>query len=208
MGFYDKPPSLPAVSDPYSYIGDGPLSPRRVANNLDVDLRAQLQDLLWNEGRGIYILYRKCQFENDVPRRCVCWKRSTQEQDIDTSCQICLGSGYFFDDYMIRSHKSNSQAFSDTKRYNDTGWEPYVYVHFYVPWDAVSFLTGNTLDISTTYDKLVEVEQDLNGVLTSPLKQLVKYDIISVDPYRLDIGGRIEYFRIRTRQSLEGTYLI
>src|ERR1019366_8172026 len=110
MGLYDKPPATVAIPDPYNTAG--------LSDNSDVDLRAELQTLIWNDGRGIYVLYRKCQFVNDAPRRCVCWSRSTQEQDIDTSCQICLGSGYFFDDYMIRCHKSNSQGFSDTRRFN------------------------------------------------------------------------------------------
>ena len=69
---------------------------------------------------------------------------------------------------------------------------------YYFEHNFISEQSGDNLDIPTTYDKIIEVEVDINGVIISPLRTRIKYDIISVDPYRLEEGGRIEYYRIRT----------
>jgi hypothetical protein len=199
MDFYAKPPASNNFYPGLSGFDD---------SFNDIDLRAEFGTLIWKEGRGLYTLFRKCQFEDGQPKRCVCWSKRTQEPDIDTDCNICNGNGYFFNDFIVRCYKSNTQEFSDTRRYNQTGVENYVYIHFYIQFDAISEQTSNPFDIPTPYDKIIELQEDINGIIVTPLKQLVKYDIISVSPYRLEQGGRIEYYRIRTRASLDRSYLV
>lgn len=174
----------------------------------DIDLREEMRKFLWDEARGIYVLYRKVQFEDGFPKKCECWDVNTLEPDIDTSCRLCRGLGYFFNDHIVRGWKSLSQGFSSTRRHKDQGVDQVEYKAFYFEYDVIASQTGDSFDIPTTYDKIIEIETDINGLVLSPLRQRVKYDIISVDPYRLEEGGRMEFYRIRVQASLEGSYLV
>ncbi len=194
MGFYDNSNNTNNIFN--------------ATNSDDIDLREELNRIIWGEGRGIFLVYRKVQTENQIPKRCVCWNARTQEPDIDTQCRVCKGSGYFFTDYIVRAFKSHSQGYATNRNHKDAGVTEYMYRTYYFEYNTISSQSANNLDIPSTYDKIIELETDVNGTITSPLRQLIKYDIISVDPYRLEAGGRLEYYRIRTRASLEGSYLI
>jgi hypothetical protein len=174
----------------------------------NLDLRAELHSILYNENRGTSILYRRMQTENQIPKRCICWNQRTQEPDIDIQCKYCRGTGYFFNDYLVVGFKSHSQGYATNRGYEDPGIKHNLFRTFYFEHDFLSLQSGNNLDIPTTYDKIIEVETDIDGIVSSPLRQLIKYDILSVDSYRLESNGRIEYYRIRSKASPEGSYLI
>jgi hypothetical protein len=195
------------MPDFYADVGPAPLVLDPNDPNCNVDFRAELTQIIVGEGRGTTVLYRKIQFEDGQPKRCPCWDDLTQEPDIDTQCRICRGTGYFFNDFVIRTYRSQSQGFSATRRHQDTGVQQLYLRTFYCEYDFISAQSGDNLDIPTTYDKIIELEMDIDGVIVSPLRTRIKYDIISVDPYRLEEGGRIEYYRIRTRGNLEDGFI-
>lgn len=178
-------------------------------NTTATDLREELHKILWTEGRGVTLIYRKVKMDSrGTPSKCVCWDPLTQEPDRDTNCRTCHGLGYIFQDLMVRGYRSQSQGFSNTRRQEDYGLEQTKYRTFYFEHNVLSLLTGNNLDIPTRFDKIIEPEVDIEGNILSPLNQRVKYDIISVDPYRLEKGGRLEYYRVRARANLEGSFLV
>ena len=174
----------------------------------NVDLREELHRIIWIENRGPYLLYRKTRFENGYPKKCVCFHSFTQEPDLDTKCNICDGLGYVFDDYIIRGHKSHSQAYSGAVHFKGDGKQTALFNSFYLEHNIISVTTGNNLDIPTPYDKIIEIDQDIDAKFKTPLKQLVRHDILSVDAYRLEADGRIEYYRIRTKANPIGSYLV
>jgi hypothetical protein len=177
-------------------------------NHYEIDLRKELKEIIWDDKRGVYLLYRKCRFLNSLPEKCECNKGITLEPDIDTNCDVCKSYGYLFDDYIVRGYRSQTQAFSGYTGYQEMGKKINLFGLFYFEYDFISSKTGNNLDIPTTYDKIIEVEMDINGQIQSPLRQRIRYDILSADSYRLDNMGRIEYYRIRSKASVMGSYLL
>jgi len=174
----------------------------------EIDLRKELHDILWTEKRGMYLIYRKVRFHHGYPFKCTCWDAFTQEQDVDTTCDTCKGLGYLFDDYIVRGYRSSTQAFSGSPVMEDEGKKLNLFELFYFEHNFISLQSGNNLDIPTTYDKIIEVEMDIDGAISSPLKQRIRYDILSTDAYRLDERGRIEYYRMRTKANPLGSYLV
>jgi len=53
------------------------------------------------------------------------------------------------------------------------------------------------------YDKIILPEFNIEGELTSPLKVRLRFDIGSVEPYRLSAFGRVEFFKINLLSNFD-----
>lgn len=157
-----------------------------------VDLRAELKELFWDEEESTKLLYRRILFEDGFPKRCKCREDNrSNEPDRDIKCSICGGMGYYFQDYLVRGYVNHSQAYAQYLKVKPVGGAKTEYKTAYLQWNSL----GN--NIPNKLDRIYQLQQDLEGKLVSPLAISQAYEILSVDPYRLDNKGRMEYYRFR-----------
>jgi len=175
----------------------------------EVDFRAELHDMLYTKDRGADILYRRATLEGGSPKRCECRKNNrSNEPDRDIRCSICDGLGYYYTDYITRGYFNHSQAYSQYMRVKDVGGSKVEYKTAYFEWNFLSQITGVETDVPNKFDRIIQLKQDLAGDVLSPSSIRKVYEILSVDPYRLDNNGRIEYYRIRVISMIDESFLV
>jgi len=194
---YDKPKTITSL-----YETDNSVSG-------EVDFRADLHEMLWTNKRGEYILFRRAAIENGAPKRCECRKDNrSNEPDRDIRCSICDGLGYYYTDYITRAYVNHSSAYSQYVRIKDVGAAKTEYQTIYFEWNFLSQITGNDTDIPNRFDRVYQLKADLAGNLLSPTEIREAYEVLSVDPYRLDNNGRIEYYRFRVTSIVDESFLV
>jgi len=176
-----------------------------------VDLRVHLYNILYTNNEGTDVLYRRAILENGQPKKCPCVLNNRSfEPDRDIRCEHCDGLGYFFNDHPTRTYINNSQAYAIYKRVKKPGDSQVEYKTSYFEWNFLSrfYDTTSSEVIPNRFDRVIKLEQDLEGNTESPSKAREIYEILSIDPYRLDNNGRIEYYRFRVISVIDKSFLI
>jgi len=175
----------------------------------EVDFREEMYDMLYTKKRGADIVYRRAIIENGVPKKCECTKHNRSgEADRDIACSLCEGMGYYFKDYIVKSYINHSQAYAIYKKIKSIGESQVEYKTAYFEWNFLHRLTGDETSIPNRFDKIIQLNKDLAGSIASPSTAREMYDILSVEPYRLDNSGRIEYYRIRIISVVDKSFLV
>jgi hypothetical protein len=189
VDFYKKRPK--SERGPYDRVDT------RLAS--EIDLRAELTELLRANQRGTWFLYRHARMDaNGKPiKHPYVNETRSGEPPIDVGQMDSTDRGYLYDDYMVFGYMNHSQAYSIYKKKEKAGDSTVDYRTVYLEYDVVREATGRDDLLPTKFDRIIRVEKDLSGKVQSPLQIKEKYDILSVDPYRLDSSGRIEYYRLR-----------
>lgn len=173
----------------------------------EVDLRKDLDELL--NKRGELVILRRATMEDGSPRRCECRKNSrSNEPDLDIKCQICNGLGYVSKDFLLKTYFNHSLAYSVYRRDKPAGSAAPEPRTIYFRYDALKEAGESGDFIPNRYDRVLRLEYGLEGNLISPLKLREQYNILSVDPYRLDNNGRMEYYRLRIMSIEDGSFLV
>ena len=201
------------MKDPYSKGSssrNNTLYNSSFGQSLEVDLRRELQELFNDEARSAVYLYRRIRMdENNKPVRHPYTRTNRSgEGPKDVGAEGSTGTGFLYDDYLVKGFMNHSQAYAITKRVEGPGDSTVELRTMYFPYNFLSKITGNEYDIPTKYDRIARLEQDLEGGVKSPLELREKYDIQSVDPYRLDSNGRIEYYRLRVISVVDDSFLV
>lgn len=175
----------------------------------DLDLRDQLNAMFVSKKQRTPILYRRAIFdESGKLARCPCTLNNrSNEPDIDIRCSQCEGMGYKFKDYIVYGFINHSQAYAENLRFQKEGAQYQDFKTVYLEWDSLKKQTNSDL-IPNRYDRIIQLEQDLAGAILSPSKIRIMYAIQSVDPYRLDNSGRIEYYRLRITSLLDKSFIV
>jgi len=168
-----------------------------------------MKELIRDEERGADILYRRTTMEDGHPKKCECRKKNRSgEPDRDIRCSICQGLGYYFTDHLTRAYVNHSQAYAQYLKIKKQGGARTEYKTVYFEWDFLQKITGDFGDIPHKFDRVIQIQQDLDGNPLSPLNEREVYEILSVDPYRLDSRGRIEYYRLRVISIVDESFLV
>lgn len=196
INFFKKPASPTDFYDVKDQVNEG------------VDLRRELHDLLYTENRGAEVIYRRVKMENGVPKKCECTKTSrSQEPNRDIPCSNCNGMGYYFTDILTRSYINHSQAYAIYKKYKEEGASQVEYRTTYFEWDFLKTTVDDGDNIPNRFDRIIQLKKDLEGKILSPSMSREFFEILSVDPYRLDNNGRIEYYRCRVISVIDKSFL-
>lgn len=181
--------------------GDEPVS--------GIDLREGMHELLYDEDRGADIIYRRSRLEDGVPKKCACTKTSrSQEANKDIPCTDCNGLGYYYTDLLTRTYINHSQAYSIHKRFKPEGVSQVEYKTAYFEWDFIKEGLDDGDNIPSRFDMIIQLKKDLSGKILSPSTARETYEILSVEPYRLDNNGRIEYYRCRIISVIDKSFLV
>lgn len=174
-----------------------------------IDLRKEMTELLYSDDRGTEVIFRRARIENGVPKKCECTKTSrSQEANKDIPCANCNGLGYYYSDIVVRTLINHSQAYSIHKRFKPEGASQTEYKTAYFEWDFIKNALDDGDNIPNRFDSIIQIKKDLSGKILSPSSIREAYEILSVEPYRLDNNGRIEYYRIRIISVIDKSFLV
>lgn len=118
---------------------------------------------------------------------CACVDLITREQDKDRWCPWCMGSGFYWDEssaifYRVPLDTEKSRALQD--RLSEAGLINVPLVIFYIRYSS-----GLTTD-----DRIILVNLDNDGSISSPLQRRAIYRIGDLWDYRAD-NGKLEYWK-------------
>jgi hypothetical protein len=165
----------------------------------EIDLREEMDELLKDNQRGTWYIYRRTRTDakgNPIKHPYVNETRSG-EPPLDVGQIDATDRGYLYDDFMVFGYMNHSQAYSIYKKVEKPGDSNVEYRTLYLEYDTVKEAVGREDLNPTRFDRILRPKKDLSGKVLSPLSIREKYDVLSVDPYRLDSSGRIEYYRLR-----------
>jgi len=178
-------------------------------NVVGADMRQVLKDILYTDDQGEWVIYRRAQIENGHPKRCKCRDgHRSGEADRDIPCIDCDGMGYYYNDILTRTYINNSQAYSIYQKYKQEGKTQVEYRTSYFEWDFIKKALDDGDNIPNKFDRIIQIKKDIHGKILSPSTLREVYEILSVDPYRLDNNGRIEYYRVRIISVVDKSFLV
>jgi hypothetical protein len=138
-------------------------------------------------------LIRKARLGTDgKPIPCSCVDKNTSEPDRDTWCDYCQSESWYWDEIWMecyRVHKSAGGG-SLSEQLAEPGLVLVHQVDFYI-------LANAQLSEIESYDRIVEVELDCNGIPSIPHRRRELYRIGSTIDFRLD-HGKLEYWKCET----------
>jgi len=119
---------------------------------------------------------------------CSCVDSLTREPDRDRFCPICFSEGKIWNEELITFYRVPINSDVNNAQLNSSFSAGYVNAGlavFYIRYSAGI----------TRYDKLVELELDVEGDPVSPYNRIALYRIEAVWDYRSD-EGKLEYYKI------------
>lgn len=170
------------------------------------DIRAELTKLLHAEKRGSFYIYRRVR--RDAEGYPIIADSSLTNRSAEATYGTNKGMKYLFDDYMIIAYRSEGTTFHEhgkVKEYGDSRTDA---VCLFAEYDFLFKHTGSLNDIGDEFDKIIIPVTDLNGKVISPLRIQTQFDIGSVEPYRLDGFGRVEFFKINLDSNFDNSIQI
>lgn len=140
--------------------------------------------------RGVYRRMRTDSAGALVP--CSCVDVDTGEPDRDPPCPFCDGMGYLWDEVWFDYYKivtGIEAALSLREDYEEPGTLNVPRVTFYTKYDISPVIIRGQV-----FDRIVEVERDVEGNVTRPYRRSRIYRIGSAIDFRAD-NGRLEYWK-------------
>lgn len=186
--------------DPYKV---GPktsdLFTRKNKTGKEVDLRQELDELLIGSQKNAWFLYRKVRLnEKGLPEKHPeVFNNRNGEVIRDLNLSVATSDGNLFDDYVVPGYLSHAQSYSTINRFREPGEAKTDNKTAYFKHNFLEEITGIKDSIPNLYDKIYQVKMDVEGHVASPIQIYKSFDVLSIDPYRLDSRGRIEYYRFR-----------
>ena len=193
--------------DPYS-VGKSGVNPYGSTKRPGIDLRFEIDELLEKEMKATWMLFRRVRMDaRGLPTKHPdVFTNRNGEMPRDVLSSGSTNNGNLYDDHIVLGFMNHSQAYSITNRFKPQGESSVDYRTVYFKHDFLSSVSNDPIAIPTNLDKIVRLKQDLEGNLISPSQVIERYDILSVDPYRLDSLGRIEYYRIRVISVVDESF--
>jgi hypothetical protein len=167
------------------------------------DLREEIKRILYDEKRGSYFIYRRVR--RDAEGYPLLAPSSITNRSAEPTFGTNKGMKHLFDDYIVLGYLSTGTTFHDTgsvKEYGDSRSDK---ITIFLEHDVLKKITNNNKDMPTTDDKIFVPEIDIDGTVMSPLKSLMMYNIGSPEAYRLDVRGRVEFFRLNLISSMDNS---
>lgn len=172
---------------------------RKNKTGKEIDLRSELNELLAVDKKNTWFLYRRVRLDaNGLPvRHPEVFNNRNGEVIRDINSAVATNNGNLFDDYVVPGYLSHAQSYSTVNRFREPGEVKTDNKTAYFRYDFLEEITGIKDSIPNLYDKIYQVRIGIEGEVMSPIQIYKSYDVLSIDPYRLDSSGRIEYYRFR-----------
>lgn len=176
----------------------------------DIDIRGEVAEMFHKDMTSAWFLFRRARRnENGVPVKHPYTKENRNaEGPVDIGQEDSNDKGYLYDDHIVKGYFNHSQAYAIYERTRKAGDITTEYRTIYFEWNFLDPKGDKQFEIPDKFDRVILVESDMEGNILSPIKTRQKFGILSVDPYRLDSSGRIEYHRVRVIAAPDESFLV
>ena len=176
----------------------------------EVDIRKELSIIVDSEERSIPLIYRRVRRDpNGVP--VISPDRLDNRSGVPSSdipSKDGADIGYLFDDYFVMAFMPSDTAETSAIKALAMGGAKSKTKDVYLKHDCLFAYTGNSKDIPDEKDVLLVPEQDVNGMVTTPIKVRESCKINSVDVMRLEGYGRVEFYKLTLSVKPEKNFLL
>ena len=176
----------------------------------DVDVRKELSIMLDDEKRSIPVIYRRVRRDTSgIP--IISPDRMDNRSGVPSSDMPSRDGadiGYLFDDYFVMGFMPSDTAETSAIKTLAMGSSKTKTKDIYLKYDCLSSYTGNQKDIPDEKDVILVPEQDINGMVTSPIRIKESCKINYVDVMRLEGYGRVEFYKLTLGVRPEKNFLL
>lgn len=176
----------------------------------NVDIRRELSIIIDDEQRSVPAIYRRVRRDaNGIP--VISPDRLDNRSGVpssDVPSRDGADIGYLFDDYFVMVFMPSDTAETSAIKALAAGGSKTKTKDAYLKYDCLSTYTGNKKDIPDEKDVLLIPEQDINGMLTTPIRVKESCKINSVDVMRLEGYGRVEFYKLTLGVKPEKNFLL
>lgn len=165
------------------------------------DIRAEVAKIIYDEKRGSVLVYRRAR--RDAKGNPVLASSTRNTRSSEALFKNNEGMRYLFDDHIVKGYVSIGQTYHDPgeiKRYGDSRTDNVV---VFLEAEVLSSIYDDTFEKPDAHDQIIVPEYDIEGKLRSPLAIEEIHDITSVEPYRLDGTGRVEFFKVNLKSKFD-----
>ena len=178
------------LTNPYTNVNNGKIG--------EPDIRSEIKGIISDENRGSLMVYRRARRDEQGKPIPASSRRENRSREIVHGIPSNDGQtmGYLFDDHIIRGYidlSSLNHHSGTVKPYGDSRVENKV---VFLEYDCLSRITENNTDMPDQKDQIILPKIDLDGNILSPLQASEIYTIGTVEHFRLDGAGRIEYHKL------------
>jgi hypothetical protein len=165
------------------------------------DIRAEVSKIIHDESRGSVVVYRRAR--RDPKGNPILATATRETRSSEALFKNNEGMRYLFDDHLIKGYISIGQSYhapGQIKTYGDSRTDN---TEIYLEAEVLSTLYNDSFTKPDEHDQMIIPEYDIEGILRSPLAIEEMYDITSVEDYRLDGVGRVEFFKINVKSKFD-----
>lgn len=171
-------------------------------------IRDEVTKIIREEGRGAYYIYRRAR--RDSEGRPVLSPTTTsnrsRESDFDIPSNASETMGYLFDDHVVLGYIDLTMGDHLPGKVQSAGDSRNEDKALILEWNVLSSITGNNTEMPDEHDQIIIPRYDLDGNIVSPLRVSELYNIASVEAFRLDGTGRIEYHKLNLISKSERSH--
>lgn len=164
-------------------------------------IREEVSRIIQDETRGSLIVYRRTRRDdqgNPILSNAAKGNRSSEALFKNNE-----GERFLFDDHLIRGYIALDLVYHEpgkVKQYGDSRTDNKC---VFLEADILAKLYDDSFEMPDALDKIFIPKYDIEGKLASPLAIRETYDIGSVEPYRLDGTGRVEFFKVNVMTKFD-----
>lgn len=164
-------------------------------------VREEVAKIIQSETRGSLLVYRR--IRRDAEGNPILSSSAKGTRSSEALFKNNEGIRYLFDDHMIRGYIALDLVYHEPGKVKEYGDSRTDNKAIFLEADVLSKIYDDTFAKPDALDKLIIPEYDIEGKLASPLAIREMYDIGSVEPYRLDGTGRVEFFKINVMTKFD-----
>ena len=174
------------------------------------DIRDEIHKIVVTENRGPVFIYRRVRRDEKglpilSPSR---QSNRSREISMDIPSNVSDSMGYLFDDYGMRGYLDLTLPDHYPGRIQGAGDSRNENKVLILEYDCLYKITGSKTDMPDEKDQIIIPKTDIEGVVLSPLQVSEIYYVSTVEAFRLDGNGRIEYYKLNLTSKPEKSYKV
>jgi hypothetical protein len=186
--------------------GSNMFSETQALSNGEPSPREEVKQIIHGDKRGSWLVYRRVRRDDEG------YPMISDEAASNRSSEALFknnsGLKYLFDDYLIKGYISLDQTYHESGKVIAYGDSRTDVVAVYLEHDVIASKTNNIFDIPDAHDKIIIPQYDIEGRLKSPLAIKEQYDIGSVEPFRLEGTGRLEFVKVNMLSNFNKSHRV
>ena len=184
------------------------LGPGAIDDN--VDIRSEIKKIIIDEFRSIPVIYRRVRRDSNMAPIISPDRKDNRSgaPSLDIPSRDGGNIGYLFDDFLLYGFMPGDISEASAIKVIAAGQTKTESKELFLEYDCLQRFTRNNLDIPDEKDVIIFPTMDIEGKVISPLRASEYCRIKSVESFRLENYGRVEFFRLSLGVKEEKNFIL